>query len=42
MEQASVKLKIDFTPTFFINGTRLKGAHPFEEFRKVIEASLKS
>jgi protein-disulfide isomerase len=41
MEQASVKLKIDSTPTFFINGTRLKGAYPIEEFRKVIEANLK-
>lgn len=42
MEQASGKLKVDSTPTFFINGTRLKGAYPIEEFRKVIEANLKS
>ncbi len=39
---ASIKLKVDSTPTFFINGTRIKGAYPLEEFRKVIEANLKS
>ena len=42
MEHASGKLKVDSTPTFFINSTRLKGAYPIEEFRKVIEANLKS
>jgi protein-disulfide isomerase len=39
---AGTKLKVDSTPTFFINGTRVKGAYPLEEFRKVIEANLKS
>ena len=39
---AADKLKVDSTPTFFINGTRVKGAYPIEEFRKVIEANLKS
>jgi protein-disulfide isomerase len=42
IEHASVKLKVDSTPTFFINGTRVKGAYPIEEFRRVIEANLKS
>ena len=41
-DHASTKLKVDSTPTFFINGTRVKGAHPLEEFRRVIEANLKS
>lgn len=41
MAHASIKLRVDSTPTFFINGTRLKGALPVEEFRKVIEANLK-
>lgn len=41
MAHASIKLKVDSTPTFFINGTRLKGALPVEEFRKAIEANLK-
>ena len=39
---AGTKLKVDSTPTFFINGTRVKGAYPLDEFRKVIEANLKS
>ena len=39
---AGIKLKVDSTPTFFINGTRVKGAYPLQEFRKVIEANLKS
>ena len=30
-------LKIDGTPTFYINGTPVLGAQPVEEFRKVIE-----
>ena len=42
MAHANGKLKVDSTPTFFINGTRIKGAYPLEEFRKVIEANLKS
>jgi protein-disulfide isomerase len=41
-DHASAKLKVDSTPTFFINGVRVKGAYPIEEFRKVIEAKLKS
>lgn len=41
-DHASEKLKVNSTPTFFINGVRLNGALPTEEFRKVIEANLKS
>jgi protein-disulfide isomerase len=29
------------TPTFFINGTMLVGAQPFESFQTIIEAALK-
>lgn len=42
MQHAGTKLKVDSTPTFFINGMRIKGAWPFEEFRRAIEARLKS
>lgn len=31
------ELKIDGTPTFYINGTQILGAQPIEEFRTVIE-----
>ena len=30
------------TPTFFINGTRLVGAQPFDQFKTVIDAELKA
>lgn len=30
------------TPTFFINGYRIEGAQPFEEFQKVIDSILAS
>ena len=33
---------IDGTPTFFVNGYRIKGAQPFEEFQKVIDSILSS
>ncbi len=36
------KLKVNSTPTFFVNGTQLKGAWSVDEFRKLIEAKLKS
>jgi protein-disulfide isomerase len=35
-------LKINSTPTFFINGERVKGAKPFEEFDKRIKQLLKN
>lgn len=41
-DQAYEKFKVDSTPTFFINGTRLKGGASFEEFKKLIDPNLKS
>ena len=35
-------LGVTGTPTFFVNGTPLIGAHPVETFREVIEGALKS
>jgi protein-disulfide isomerase len=35
-------LKVNSTPTFFINGERVKGAKPFEEFDKRIKQLLKN
>jgi protein-disulfide isomerase len=35
-------LKVNSTPTFFINGEMLKGETSFEEFDKKIKALLKS
>jgi protein-disulfide isomerase len=35
------KLKVDATPTFFINGERLKGSMSFEEFEKKLAPLLK-
>ena len=34
-------LKVNSTPTFFINGEMLKGAASFEEFDKRIKSLLK-
>jgi protein-disulfide isomerase len=36
------KLKVDSTPTLFVNGTRLKGGASFEDFQKLIDPNLKS
>ena len=41
-EHAYEKLKVNSTPTFFVNGTVLKGGAEIEEFRKVIDPLLKS
>jgi predicted DsbA family dithiol-disulfide isomerase len=35
-------LEFQGTPAFVINGRRIMGAYPIAEFRKLIEASLKS
>jgi protein-disulfide isomerase len=35
------KLKVDATPTFFINGERVKGSMSFEEFEKRLSPLLK-
>jgi protein-disulfide isomerase len=39
---ASEVLKVDSTPTFFVNGEKIKGETSFEEFDKRIKALLKS
>ena len=39
---ASDILKVDSTPTFFINGEKIKGEQTFEEFSKRINSMLKS
>jgi protein-disulfide isomerase len=41
-DHAYEKLKVNSTPTFFINGTRLVGALPFEAFSGVIEKSVRA
>ncbi len=35
------KAGVTGTPTFFINGSKLVGAQPFEAFKSVIDAALK-
>ena len=39
---ANEVLKVNSTPTFFINGEKIKGEHSFEEFDKRIKSLLKS
>jgi protein-disulfide isomerase len=39
-EHAANKLKVNSTPTFFVNGTILKGGAEIDEFRKVIDPLL--
>jgi protein-disulfide isomerase len=39
---ASEMLKVDSTPTFFINGEKIKGETTFDEFSKRIDSLLKS
>ncbi len=39
---ASEVLKVDSTPTFFVNGEKIKGEASFEEFAKKINPLLKS
>ena len=39
---AAEVLKVDSTPTFFINGEKIKGETTFEEFDKRIKALMKS
>ena len=41
-EQAAEKFKVDSTPTFFVNGAKLKGGATFEDFKKLIDPNLKS
>lgn len=37
----ALRLGANGTPHFFINGVRISGAQPFEEFKKVIDAQMK-
>jgi protein-disulfide isomerase len=41
-KRAAEEFKVDSTPTFFINGERLRGAQPLAEFEKLIDKNLKS
>lgn len=41
-ESAAERFKIDGTPTFFVNGTRLGGEASIAEFEKLIEPLLKN
>jgi protein-disulfide isomerase len=41
-DHAFNKLKVDSTPTFFVNGKRMVGARPFEDFVTMIEMSLRA
>jgi protein-disulfide isomerase len=41
-DQAHEKFKVDSTPTFFVNGSKLKGGATFEDFKKLIDPNLKS
>jgi protein-disulfide isomerase len=38
--EIAVQDGVSATPTFFINGTEIRGAQPFEEFQRVIEEEL--
>jgi len=38
--RAAIRLGVQSTPTFFINGTPLIGAQPLEAFQQIIEAEL--
>jgi|SRR5579883_92982 protein-disulfide isomerase len=40
--EAEQQYKVESTPTFFINGTRLEGAQPLAEFEKALNAASKS
>lgn len=41
-DYASRKLKVDATPTFFVNGRRMVGTRPFDEFAAMIEMNLRA
>jgi len=43
VRQRAVKdFKVESTPTFFVNGTKVVGALTIEEFSKVIDSYLKA
>jgi protein-disulfide isomerase len=39
-DRARTEFEVQSTPTFFINGRQVRGALPFAEFEKIIEAEL--
>jgi protein-disulfide isomerase len=39
--EAAPEAAVGGTPTFFINGHRIGGVYPLEEFKKIIDAELK-
>jgi protein-disulfide isomerase len=39
--EAGLRLGVNSTPTFFVNGRMLVGARPFEEFQEAIDEELK-
>jgi protein-disulfide isomerase len=41
-DHAHKKLKVDATPTFFVNGRRMVGTRPFDEFVAMIEMNLRA
>lgn len=41
-QELATKLDARGTPAFFINGRKLMGAQPFEEFKKVIDEEIKT
>lgn len=41
-DHAYAKLKVEATPTFFVNGARMVGARPFEDFSAYIETNLRA
>ncbi|MEE8394189.1 MAG: DsbA family protein [Rhodospirillales bacterium] len=40
-KEGETEYGVNSTPTFFINGIEVKGALPFEEYKKVIDKALK-
>ncbi len=40
--EAGQRLGVQGTPAFFVNGVRLSGARPFEDFERLIERELKA
>lgn len=40
LKEGRDKLAIESTPTFFVNGTRIVGAQPYEDFKRAIDGAL--
>ena len=41
-KRGASEFKVDSTPTFFVNGTKLKGGASYDDFKKLIDPNLKS